>query len=614
MEKTKRIVCIGSCLSASILSHLLTLDLGYTAAEPIDHSRSDLLADWLAGHVIPPATGLAEEIVHANSDHASLRKNIRRINNQNLEALTGLIANIREADFILLDNNYDLSAKLFEGKHSGQSYKFSNLVVADEESRLKAGPLLSLESLPAVYEKLKNALLALNPRLRIFLIQYPIGNFAVHNPGRAERSRWFSEHIRPDGMTLFPLVEIPESQRSDKGAFYFAEEVYEDYAGALLRLFKGETPTWMGQQTISFSDLAARTAPGKPGSHVQPNPYSNLPPHHFWRTGVAERYALALEDVYRKKFSITSTDRIATCGSCFAQHVGRRLRRSGYSLLDVEPAPEGLPKTVHTERGYGIFSGRYGNIYTSRQLLQLFDEAFSERPIDEVWESKGRFFDPFRPNIDPDGHASREDVLEARRMHLAAVRRMFESTDVLIFTMGLTECWINSRTGVVYPTCPGVTVGQYDAAIHTFHNLGFDEIMSDMRSVLGKMKSINPGFRLLLTVSPVPLTATAANRHVLVATTYSKSVLRAVAGALADRHAEIDYFPSYEIVTSPASRGLFYGSNLRSVHNEGVDHVMSHFFREHRLQDGQARPAEIEENDDLCDEAFLELARKTRTH
>ena len=40
---------------------------------------------------------------------------------------------------------------------------------------------------------------------------------------------------------------------------------------------------------------------------------------------------------------------------------------------------------------------------------------------------------------------------------------------------------------------------------------------------------MNPKARLVLTVSPVPLAATASGSHVLPATIYSKSVLRAAA-------------------------------------------------------------------------------------
>ena len=76
-------------------------------------------------------------------------------------------------------------------------------------------------------------------------------------------------------------------------------------------------------------------------------------------------------------------------------------------------------------------------------------------------------------------------------------------------------------------------------------------------------------FNILLTVSPVPLTATASGSHVLVSSTYSKSVLRAVAGDLCSECKHIDYFPSYEIITNPRLHSSAFANNLRSV-REGV--------------------------------------------
>ena len=58
----------------------------------------------------------------------------------------------------------------------------------------------------------------------------------------------------------------------------------------------------------------------------------------------------------------------------------------------------------------------------------------------------------------------------------------------------------------------------------------------------------------------------------------SKSTLRAVAGDLARSHDNVDYFPSYEIISSFPFKGMFYEPNLRSVDSAGVDHVMTQFF------------------------------------
>ena len=71
--------------------------------------------------------------------------------------------------------------------------------------------------------------------------------------------------------------------------------------------------------------------------------------------------------------------------------------------------------------------------------------------------------------------------------------------------------------------------------------------------------------KFIVTVSPVPLTATASGQHVEVATAGSKAILRAACGRLIEKFRDVDYVPSYEIITSQTARGAFYAPNLRSV-------------------------------------------------
>ena len=312
-------------------------------------------------------------------------------------------------------------------------------------------------------------------------------------------------------------------------------------------------------------------------------PYSDLLPRSFWRSGVAACSPYQWRDLYARRFEITAQTPIAAAGSCFAQHIGRRLRQQGFYYLDLEPPPPSLPAARRPEFGYDLFSARCGNVYTARQLLQLARRAFHRfEPEDQIWEQQGRFYDPFRPSIEPDGFASEKELTVLRdQVHLPAVRTMLRSCQVFIFTMGLTEAWVSKADGAVYPVCPGVVAGQFDPSRHEFRNFGFTETYADMCAFIELVRARNPGAKFLLTVSPVPLTATASDQHVLVATSYSKSVLRAVAGALYETYDFVDYFPSYEIVTAHAMRGMLYAPNLRSVTAEGVDHVMSHFFAQH---------------------------------
>jgi hypothetical protein len=78
-------------------------------------------------------------------------------------------------------------------------------------------------------------------------------------------------------------------------------------------------------------------------------------------------------------------------------------------------------------------------------------------------------------------------------------------------------------------------------------------------------------------VSPVPLVATYTSANVLVASSYSKAVLRAAAGEVEARHPHVAYFPSYEIISHAASFGQYLESDLREVAARGVHHVMTSF-------------------------------------
>jgi hypothetical protein len=136
---------------------------------------------------------------------------------------------------------------------------------------------------------------------------------------------------------------------------------------------------------------------------------------------------------------------------------------------------------------------------------------------------------------------------------------------------------------VEYAACPGTIAGRFDSTAHRFVNHSFALLMGDMTDSLRLMFRANRQLQVLLTVSPVPLTATASGQHVLTATSHSKSLLRAVASELTQSQVRVDYFPSYEMITHPAYHGRFFAPNLRSVLQDGVDHVMAQFFQDQAL-------------------------------
>lgn len=319
------------------------------------------------------------------------------------------------------------------------------------------------------------------------------------------------------------------------------------------------------------------------------NPYAAAANQQFWRRVMSGRKADGVDPVGRVPFTIGPKDRVATAGSCFAQHISRFMQSAGYNYYVAEPPPASAIKDLDS---YGVYSARYGNLYTVRQLWQLFQRSHGLfEPADNAWQNRsGTWMDPFRPRITEGGFVSRSALIEDRERHFVAVRKMFEMADVLVMTLGLTEGWSAVEDEAVVPFHPGAVGAAGHVEEYRFCNFSVGEMEADLASFISALRTINPGCRIILTVSPVALIATYEDDHVLSATTYSKSALRVVAETARRAHENVAYFPSYEIVCGPQSGGAWFEPDLREVRPEAVAYVMQIFAR-HYLSDGNVLPA-----------------------
>lgn len=340
-------------------------------------------------------------------------------------------------------------------------------------------------------------------------------------------------------------------------------------------------------------------------SIAQPgNPYRDLPDSQFWRRAVERVPAPELDPVQSAPFRISPADKVATAGSCFAQHIARTLVAHGFHYLVTERADD-LPAEQQLARNYGVFSARFGNVYTARQLLQLLEMALGICPSPQglAWPREdGRWVDGLRPYIEPQGFESEAQVLASRQQMLASTSDMFQGCDVLVFTLGLTEAWQRLADGVVLPLAPGVAAPTASMHEFGFVNFSHDEVLADMRAFLWLLKSVNPRVRVVLTVSPVPLVATYEPRSVMASTAYSKAVLRSVAQALTQTFDGVAYFASYEVITAAPNAGRYFAADWRNVRPEGVAHVMGLFMKHFAVgqtPSAPSLPAAVPDRNDL---------------
>jgi len=234
-------------------------------------------------------------------------------------------------------------------------------------------------------------------------------------------------------------------------------------------------------------------------------PHYDLPPAAYWaRCLAAEDFGIA--GIHHPRFPLLAGTRIATAGSCFAQHIGQYLKASSLGFIDAEPPPRVMPPQIQGQYGYGIYSARYGNIYSARQLRQLIDDAIAERiREDAIWQKGEAHCDALRPGVEPEGFDSADELIAHRLYHLRKVREMVAETEVFVFTLGMTESWADRTSGTVYPSAPGVIAGNFDPDRHVFFNAGFHDVYDDLTSAIAQMREIKPDLKVLLTVKPLRL-------------------------------------------------------------------------------------------------------------
>ena len=103
-------------------------------------------------------------------------------------------------------------------------------------------------------------------------------------------------------------------------------------------------------------------------------------------------------------------------------------------------------------------------------------------------------------------------------------------------------------------------------------------MIDDLERIRGVVRD-HLGAELVVTTSPVPLHATFTPHDVRVANTESKSRIRAAVSEFLDRHPDVHYFHSYEMVVTAERQSDYYRDDGRHVHRHAVKYIVSEFLR-----------------------------------
>ena len=264
-------------------------------------------------------------------------------------------------------------------------------------------------------------------------------------------------------------------------------------------------------------------------------------------------------------FRIQPGATVFTIGSCFARNVETALEKHGF----VVPT-----RRFWTDGAAGKASDNWMlDNYGVPAILNEIAWAFGELPFDPHAN-----FVELRPGLFADMHLPGRIPLEpfdsvmARRERIFEVTRSLLTADVLVMTLGLAEVWRDNRTGSYLNTRPHQATIKADMDRFTLHVLSYEEVHDYLaRTFEIVFRRCRPELRVVLTVSPVPMTATYSGRDVAVANQYSKAVLRTATEAIVRGSDRIDYFPSYESVVL-SDRGLAWADDQVHVRPALVEH------------------------------------------
>jgi ADP-ribose pyrophosphatase YjhB (NUDIX family) len=218
--------------------------------------------------------------------------------------------------------------------------------------------------------------------------------------------------------------------------------------------------------------------------------------------------------------------------------------------------------------------GLFYSTATIRQELERIAGGWPQRAGEPIWSVPGGFVDPFRDYSTT--HPDEATLLAARTAADAAADALFRDAKVVVATLGLIETFRSPVTGDTYRQIPHPAV--YPTLGAEFHRLTVADMLADLERIRTVVQE-SLGATLILTTSPVPLHTTFTAHDVRVANMESKSRIRAAVSEFVERHPDVRYFHSYEMVVTAERQSDYFRPDGRHVHRHAVRYIVSEFVR-----------------------------------
>jgi GSCFA family protein len=282
-----------------------------------------------------------------------------------------------------------------------------------------------------------------------------------------------------------------------------------------------------------------------------------------------ERFSSDIVNVaHESKFGIGTEDTIFCLGSCFARNIEEHLIYRGVRVLSRRIVS---PKEEWPDRVNGFV-----NKFTTHSMRNEVDWVINPPEIDATLfeEQSGGWIDlQLSPHMAP---VALERAIERRAYLTRNYFSQLREASVVVMTLGLNEVWFDRATGRHLNAAPSYYATRRDPHRYELHITDVADNVAELNQTRKLILSLNPGARIIVTVSPVPLSETFSGRDALIANMYSKSTLRAAADMFAQSYDNVDYFPSYDIIAM-SRRTTAYDADCLHVADAVVGRIIQMF-------------------------------------
>ncbi|MDR1258542.1 MAG: GSCFA domain-containing protein [Tannerellaceae bacterium] len=250
----------------------------------------------------------------------------------------------------------------------------------------------------------------------------------------------------------------------------------------------------------------------------------------------------------KASFSFSHRDTIMILGSCFAGEIGEKLREDRFDV-DINP--------------FGTLYNPASIALSVRRLLEpepfTASDLFEHEGVYHSFAHHSRF-----------SYISEKEALENMNRQLQSSSGNLACSSRLIITFGTAYVYRLKTGGQVVSNCHKLPERMFER-----ERLSVESITGEWDALLSSLWEVNPGLRVLFTVSPIRHWKDGAHHNQL-----SKSALLLAIHALQTSHPErTGYFPAYEIMMDELRDYRFYASDMLHPSPSAVEYICERFYR-----------------------------------